>query len=180
MSARVRAAAAAHPDRGAGDGVAVNAPCDGGTHLPDITLVTPVHDPGTGERIFYVSARGHHADVGGIAPGSMPPFSTSIEEEGVQFRNVKVMEKGRFLDEVVTGVLTSGTHPARNPSQNIADMKAQLAACAKGADELHRLVSGQRPGGRESLYGPRPGQCRTRRTPGHRRPFGRIAHGEAG
>ena len=141
MSASVRAAADAHPDLGPGDAVAVNAPYDGGTHLPDITLVTPVHDPETGERIFYVAARGHHADVGGIAPGSMPPFSTSIEEEGVQFRNVKVMEKGRFLDEVVTGVLTSGTHPARKPSQNIADMKAQLAACAKGADELHRLVA---------------------------------------
>ena len=141
MSASVRAAADAHPDLGPGDAVAVNAPYDGGTHLPDITLVTPVHDPGTGERIFYVAARGHHADVGGIAPGSMPPFSTSIEEEGVQFRNVKVMEKGRFLDDVVTGVLASGPHPARRPSQNIADMKAQLAACAKGADELHRLVS---------------------------------------
>ncbi|MFY0638048.1 hydantoinase B/oxoprolinase family protein [Maricaulis maris] len=141
MSASVRAAADAHPDLGPGDAVAVNAPYDGGTHLPDITLVTPVHDPETGERIFYVAARGHHADVGGIAPGSMPPFSTSIEEEGVQFRNVKVMEKGRFLDDVVKGVLASGPHPARRPSQNIADMKAQLAACAKGAEELHRLVS---------------------------------------
>ncbi|OLF73917.1 5-oxoprolinase [Maricaulis sp. W15] len=141
MSASVRAAAEAHPDLGPGDAVAVNAPYDGGTHLPDITLVTPVHDPETGTRIFYVAARGHHADVGGIAPGSMPPFSTSIEEEGVQFRNVKVMEKGRFLEEVVTGVLASGPHPARKPSQNIADMKAQLAACAKGAGELHRLVA---------------------------------------
>ena len=140
MSASVRAAAEAHPGLGPGDAVAVNAPYDGGTHLPDITLVTPVHDPETGERIFYVAARGHHADVGGIAPGSMPPFSTSIEEEGVQFRNVKVMQKGRFLDEVVSAVLASGPHPARKPSQNIADMKAQLAACAKGADELHRLV----------------------------------------
>ncbi len=141
MSASVRAAAEAHPDLGPGDAVAVNAPYDGGTHLPDITLVTPVHDPDTGERIFYVAARGHHADVGGIAPGSMPPFSTSIEEEGVQFRNVKVMEKGRFLADVVKSVLASGPHPARRPSQNIADMKAQLAACARGADELHRLVS---------------------------------------
>jgi 5-oxoprolinase (ATP-hydrolysing) len=141
MSASVRSAAEAHPDLGPGDAVAVNAPYDGGTHLPDITLVTPVHDPETGTRIFYVAARGHHADVGGIAPGSMPPFSTSIEEEGVQFRNIKVMEKGRFLDDVVLGVLTSGPLPARKPSQNIADMKAQLAACAKGAGELHRLVA---------------------------------------
>lgn len=141
MSASVRAAAAAHPDLGPGDAVAVNAPYDGGTHLPDITIVTPVHDPGTSERLFYVAARGHHADVGGIAPGSMPPFSTSIEEEGVQFRNVKVVAAGRFLDETVRDVLASGTWPARNPDQNIADLKAQLAACARGAEELKRLVS---------------------------------------
>ena len=141
MSASVRAAAEAHPDLGPGDAVAVNAPYDGGTHLPDITIVTPVHDPMSHERLFYVAARGHHADVGGIAPGSMPPFSRTIDEEGVQFRNVKVMEKGRFLDEDVRAVLASGSHPARRPDQNIADMKAQLAACAKGADELHRLVA---------------------------------------
>ncbi|MBO6765151.1 hydantoinase B/oxoprolinase family protein [Maricaulis sp.] len=141
MSASVRAAAEAHPDLGPGDAVAVNAPYDGGTHLPDITLVTPVHDPVSQERLFYVASRGHHADVGGIAPGSMPPFSQTIDEEGVQFRNVKVMEKGRFLEATVREVLASGLHPARRPDQNIADMKAQLAACAKGADELHRLVA---------------------------------------
>ncbi|GLK50559.1 hydantoinase B/oxoprolinase family protein [Maricaulis virginensis] len=141
MSASVRAAAEAHPDLGPGDAVAVNAPYDGGTHLPDITLVTPVHDPVSQERLFYVASRGHHADVGGIAPGSMPPFSRTIDEEGVQFRNVKVMEKGRFLEAAVREVLASGLHPARRPDQNIADMKAQLAACAKGADELHRLVA---------------------------------------
>jgi 5-oxoprolinase (ATP-hydrolysing) len=141
MSASVRAAAEAHPDLGPGDAVAVNAPYDGGTHLPDITLVTPVHDETSGERLFYVAARGHHADVGGIAPGSMPPFSRTIDEEGVQFRNVKVMEKGKFLDRAVRDILTGGAHPARKPDQNIADMKAQLAACARGADELHRLVA---------------------------------------
>tara|TARA_R110000868_G_scaffold53249_3_gene167340 strand:- start:8265 stop:11825 length:3561 start_codon:yes stop_codon:yes gene_type:complete len=141
MSASVRAAANAHPDLGPGDAVAVNAPYDGGTHLPDITLVTPVHDHETGERIFYVASRGHHADVGGIAPGSMPPFSTSIEEEGVQFRNIKIMAGGRFLEAETRAVLASRPWPARNPDQNIADLKAQLAACAKGADELRRLVS---------------------------------------
>lgn len=141
MSASVRAAADAHPDLGPGDAVAVNAPYDGGTHLPDITLVTPVHDPDTGERLFYVAARGHHADVGGIAPGSMPPFSRTIDEEGVQFRNVKVMSGGAFDEETVRDVLASSAHPARKPDQNIADMKAQLAACARGAQELHRLVS---------------------------------------
>jgi 5-oxoprolinase (ATP-hydrolysing) len=141
MSASVRAAADAHPDLGPGDAIAVNAPYDGGTHLPDITIVTPVHDKASGERIFYVAARGHHADVGGIAPGSMPPFSTRIEEEGVQFRNVKIMAAGEFLDDVTREVLASGPLPARNPDQNIADLKAQLAACARGAEELQRLVS---------------------------------------
>ena len=141
MSASVRAAATAHPDLGPGDAVAVNAPYDGGTHLPDITLVTPVHDESTGERIFYVASRGHHADVGGIAPGSMPPFSTHIEEEGVQFRNLKIMSRGEFLDADTRAVLASSKWPARNPDQNIADIKAQLASCARGAEELHRLVS---------------------------------------
>ncbi|MBR9826712.1 MAG: 5-oxoprolinase [Alphaproteobacteria bacterium] len=140
MSASVRAAAEAHPDLGPGDAVAVNAPYDGGTHLPDITVVIPVHDETSGERLFYVAARGHHADVGGISPGSMPPFSRSIEEEGVQFANVKIVSNGEFLDDTVRAVLTGSDHPARNPDQNIADLKAQLASCAKGARELHRLV----------------------------------------
>ncbi|MCW5725095.1 MAG: hydantoinase B/oxoprolinase family protein [Maricaulaceae bacterium] len=141
MSASVRAAAAAHPDLGPGDAVAVNAPYDGGTHLPDITIVTPVHDDDSGERLFWVAARGHHADVGGAAPGSMPPFSKTIAEEGVLFRNVKVMAQGRFLEAEVRQVLQGGAMPARNPAQNIADMKAQLAACARGAAELGRMVA---------------------------------------
>ena len=140
MSASVRAASAAHPDLGPGDAVAVNAPYDGGTHLPDITIVMPVHDQATGERLFWVASRGHHADVGGIAPGSMPPFSRTIDEEGVQFRNVKIVSGGRFLTDEVRAVLESGDWPARNPDQNIADLKAQLAACARGAAELGRLV----------------------------------------
>lgn len=140
MSASVKAAAEAHPDLGPGDAVAVNAPYDGGTHLPDITLVVPVFDEMSGERLFWVAARGHHADVGGIAPGSMPPFSKTIDEEGVLFRNLKVMEAGRFRDAEVRAVLTGGEFPARNPDQNVADMKAQLAACAKGAAELKRMV----------------------------------------
>ena len=140
MSASVQAAAAAHPDLGPGDAVAVNAPYEGGTHLPDITIVLPVHDESTGQRLFYVAARGHHADVGGIAPGSMPPFSTSIDEEGVSFANELIVKNGRFLTDNVQRVLTSGKWPARNPVQNIADLKAQLAACAKGAAELRRLI----------------------------------------
>lgn len=141
MSASVKAAASAHPDLGPGDAVAVNAPYEGGTHLPDITLVVPVHDEVSGERLFYVAARGHHADVGGIAPGSMPPFSTSIEEEGISFANEIIMRKGQFLTDIVRRTLSTGRWPARNPAQNIADLKAQLAACAKGAAELKRMVS---------------------------------------
>jgi 5-oxoprolinase (ATP-hydrolysing) len=140
MSASVQAAAAAHPDLGPGDAVAVNAPYEGGTHLPDITVVLPVHDEQTGGRLFYVAARGHHADVGGIAPGSMPPFSTHIEEEGISFANELIVKNGRFLTSNVQHILESGDWPARNPDQNIADLKAQLAACAKGAAELRRLI----------------------------------------
>ena len=78
-----------------------------------------MHDPDTQERLFYVAARGHHADVGGIAPGSMPPFSRTIDEEGVQFRNVRVMDKGHFLEKDVRDVLASGSHPARRPDNHL-------------------------------------------------------------
>ncbi len=141
MSASVKAAAVANPDLGPGDAVAVNAPYGGGTHLPDITVVVPVYDTESGKRIFYVAARGHHADVGGIAPGSMPPFSTSIEEEGISFANEFIMRGGQFQSDKVRAILSGGRWPARNPDQNIADLKAQLAACAKGAAELMRMIS---------------------------------------
>ncbi|MGJ3231369.1 MAG: hydantoinase B/oxoprolinase family protein [Oceanicaulis sp.] len=139
MSASVKAALANHPDLGPGDAVALNAPYNGGTHLPDITVIQPVCDA-AGERLFFVAARGHHADVGGIAPGSMPPFSRRIEEEGVVFDAVKILAGGRFDTERVKAVLASGPHPARRPDQNIADLKAQLAACARGARELHAMI----------------------------------------
>ncbi len=138
MSASVRAAVDAHPDLGPGDAVAVNAPYNGGTHLPDVTVIQPVCDE-RGERMFYVASRGHHADIGGIAPGSMPPFSKTIDEEGVIFDSVKILTRGRFEEDAVRKVLASGAHPARNPDQNIADLKAQLAACSKGAAELTKL-----------------------------------------
>ena len=138
MSASVRAAVDAHPDLGPGDAVAVNAPYNGGTHLPDVTVIQPVSDE-TGERMFYVASRGHHADIGGIAPGSMPPFSKTIDEEGVIFDSVKILSEGRFEEDAVRQVLASGAYPARNPAQNIADLKAQLAACSKGAAELTKL-----------------------------------------
>ncbi|MEQ8434120.1 MAG: hydantoinase B/oxoprolinase family protein [Oceanicaulis sp.] len=142
MSASVKAALAKHPVLGPGDAVALNAPYNGGTHLPDITVIQPVCAE-DGERLFFVAARGHHADIGGIAPGSMPPFSKRIEEEGVVFDAVKILSAGRFETETVRQVLAGGPHPARRPDQNIADLKAQLAACARGARELHALISAE-------------------------------------
>ncbi|MFC4724474.1 hydantoinase B/oxoprolinase family protein [Glycocaulis abyssi] len=142
MSASVRAALDAHPDLAAGEAVALNAPYNGGTHLPDITIVQPVCDE-AGERLFFVASRGHHADVGGIAPGSMPPFSKTIEEEGVVFDSVKILSDTKFEEAAVREVLASGPYPARAPERNIADLKAQLAACARGAQELQRLISEQ-------------------------------------
>jgi 5-oxoprolinase (ATP-hydrolysing) len=140
MAASVQAALSAHPDMGAGDAIALNAPYNGGTHLPDITVIQPVCD-NEGQRLFFVAARGHHADVGGIAPGSMPPFSNSIEEEGVIFDCIKLLDRGEFQTETVEQVLAIGPYPARRPDQNIADLKAQLAACARGARELHALIN---------------------------------------
>lgn len=140
MSASVHAVMAAHPDLGQGDAVALNSPFAGGTHIPDITVVEPVFDRG-GELCFFVAARGHHADIGGIQPGSMPPFSTRIEEEGVQFDAVKIVAGGKFQQDTVREILASGPYPARNPSQNIADLKAQVAACATGRRALLDLVA---------------------------------------
>ncbi|HEX3664013.1 MAG TPA: hydantoinase B/oxoprolinase family protein [Rhizomicrobium sp.] len=119
-----------------GDMFATNAPYNGGTHLPDITVVAPVFIDG--ERKFFTAARGHHADVGGISPGSMPPFSCNIGEEGALFDNVRVIREGHFDEQSMRAILDAGDYPARNPAQNIADLKAQAAACARGIGELHR------------------------------------------
>jgi 5-oxoprolinase (ATP-hydrolysing) len=140
MSDSVRAVLEAHPDLGPGDVVALNTPYAGGTHIPDITLVEPVFDE-HGKRIFLVAARGHHADIGGIQPGSMPPFSTDISQEGVQFDAVKIVSGGEFDRETVLSILQSGPWPARNPSQNIADLKAQIAACQTGIADLQTMMS---------------------------------------
>jgi 5-oxoprolinase (ATP-hydrolysing) len=124
-----------------GDVYALNDPYHGGTHLPDVTVVTPVYLEDANEQpTFYVGSRGHHADIGGTTPGSMPPFSTRIEEEGVQFDNVKLVEGGRFLEDETTALLESGPWPSRNPAQNIADLKAQVAANEKGVRELAAMV----------------------------------------
>ncbi|QHD68645.1 5-oxoprolinase [Sphingobium yanoikuyae] len=123
-----------------GDVYALNAPYDGGTHLPDVTVVMPVFVDETAHApAFYVAARGHHADIGGISPGSMPPDSRSIEEEGIVLDNVLVVDQGRFLEGDLRALLGSGRWPSRNVDQNIADLSAQIAACAKGAAELQRI-----------------------------------------
>ncbi|RYD43482.1 MAG: 5-oxoprolinase [Sphingomonadales bacterium] len=121
-----------------GDAYALNAPYDGGTHLPDITVIMPVFVEGD-EPSFFVAARGHHADLGGIAPGSMPPDSTSIEDEGILFDNILIVDDGNFLDTAVHAHLVDSAWPARNPALNIADLKAQVAACHRGAGALADL-----------------------------------------
>ncbi|NOT39378.1 MAG: 5-oxoprolinase [Alphaproteobacteria bacterium] len=126
-----------------GDAFALNAPYAGGTHLPDITVVMPVFLNGETLPAFYVASRGHHADIGGISPGSMPPNSKSVEEEGVLFQGERIMRGAKFDDRRVNTILSSGPYPARNPTQNIADLKAQIAACVKGADELKNLCATQ-------------------------------------
>jgi len=125
----------------AGDVYALNAPYSGGTHLPDVTVITPVFDDAAAEILFYVGARGHHADIGGLTPGSMPPQSTTVEEEGVLIDNFLLVDGGRFLEAELRELLSAGRWPARNPSQNVADLKAQIAACEKGVQELRRIVA---------------------------------------
>ena len=125
-----------------GDVFVLNDPYHGGTHLPDITVITPVYLDGSGASapLFYVGSRGHHADVGGTTPGSMPPFSTRIEEEGVQINNVKLVSQGVLQEASMIALLQSGQYPSRNPQQNMADLKAQIAANEKGLQELRKMV----------------------------------------
>ncbi|MBL8883292.1 MAG: hydantoinase B/oxoprolinase family protein [Hyphomicrobium sp.] len=124
-----------------GDVYMLNAPYNGGTHLPDITVVTPVFDAGGKTILFFVASRGHHEDVGGLTPGSMTPRATRIEEEGVLIDNVKLVDQGRFLESDVRAVLSGGPYPARQPDKNIADLKAQVAANARGAHEIERMIA---------------------------------------
>ncbi len=123
-----------------GDVFATNDPFHGGTHLPDVTVVTPVFGD-TGERpLFFVASRGHHADIGGITPGSMPPTSRTIHDEGVLLRNVRVVRDGAFDEELVRELLGREPHPARTPDRNVNDLTAQIAANANGARELRALI----------------------------------------
>lgn len=131
-----------------GDVYVSNNPYGGGTHLPDITVITPVFGPAvintvgqaSSQPLFYVASRGHHADIGGITPGSMPPYSTTVEQEGILFDNVQLVSQGQFRETELLEILTSGPYPARNPSQNLADLQAQIAANERGVQELIRMV----------------------------------------
>ena len=135
----VTAIMAKHPQMREGDVFVTNAPYDGGTHLPDVTVVMPVFVDGV--RAFFVASRGHHADIGGITPGSMPPFSKDIAEEGALFDGIRMIGGGAFDEAAVRAVLAAGPWPARNPEQNLADLRAQAAACAKGAEGLRHACA---------------------------------------
>lgn len=132
------------PSMNPGDTYAVNDPYHGGTHLPDVTVITPVFDANATESdqriLFYVASRGHHAEIGGIAPGSMPADSSTIEEEGVLFDNWLLAENGRFREEETLRLLTEAPYPSRNPETNLADLRAQIAANRKGVDEVGRMI----------------------------------------
>jgi 5-oxoprolinase (ATP-hydrolysing) len=124
----------------AGDVYVLNAPYNGGTHLPDITVITPVFDAPGARVLFYVGSRGHHADVGGITPGSMPPDSRTVEEEGVLIDNFLLVGNGTLREAETIALLSSGRYPARNVAQNMADLRAMIAANEKGVQELRRMV----------------------------------------
>lgn len=124
-----------------GDAYMLNDPYHGGTHLPDITVVSPVFSDDESELLFYVASRAHHADIGGVTPGSMPPDSHSIHEEGVLIDNFQVLEQGRLREHELTELLTQTDYPVRNINQNLADLKAQLAANEKGILELRKMVN---------------------------------------
>ncbi|MFW6076818.1 MAG: hydantoinase B/oxoprolinase family protein [Hyphomicrobiales bacterium] len=141
MDKSVETVIAQNPKMRPGDVFILNAPYNGGTHLPDITVVTPVFDKPGRSILFYVASRGHHADVGGMAPGSMTPRATSIEEEGVVIDNFKMIDRGRLREKELHALLTSGHYPCRNPAQNIADLKAQVAANEKGVNEVRKMVA---------------------------------------
>jgi 5-oxoprolinase (ATP-hydrolysing) len=158
MSESIKTVIARNPQMQPGDVVVLNDPYHGGTHLPDVTVVTPVYlEPpaggvppstprgGTGDAplrpAFFVASRGHHADIGGITPGSMPPFSRSIEEEGVLLDNFLLVRDGVLQEAELRAALASGPYPARNPEQTMADLRAQIAANQKGVDELAAMVA---------------------------------------
>jgi 5-oxoprolinase (ATP-hydrolysing) len=122
-----------------GDVYVLNAPYNGGTHLPDITVITPVFDDGGKEILFFLGSRGHHSDIGGTTPGSMPSDSKTVDEEGVLIDNFKMIDAGVYREAETRALLSSGQYPARNIEQNLADLRAQVAANQKGAEELKKM-----------------------------------------
>ena len=140
MGASVRAVTARRPGFARGEAFALNNPYDGGTHLPDITVVMPVFVGDEAVPAFFTAARGHHADVGGIQPGSMPPFSRTIEEEGVLLDALPILRGGLFLDAETRAALAAGPWPSRAPERNIGDLKAQIAACQAGAAAVADMI----------------------------------------
>ncbi|MEO1996614.1 MAG: hydantoinase B/oxoprolinase family protein, partial [Planctomycetaceae bacterium] len=141
MSESVRCVIQDNPDMAPGDVFVTNDPYHGGSHLPDVTVVTPVHDEQTFEVLFFTASRAHHAEIGGIVPGSMPPFSTNLGEEGVLIRNFKLIEQGRSRIDAFETLLTSGPHPTRSVRDNLADVSAQVAANNNGVQQLQELVA---------------------------------------
>ncbi|MBL4894949.1 MAG: hydantoinase B/oxoprolinase family protein, partial [Emcibacter sp.] len=141
MGASVKAIMTANRDSmKEGDSFLLNDPYNGGTHLPDMTVITPYFRDETEQPLFYLATRGHHADIGGSTPGSMPPMSQSIEEEGILFDNFHLVAQEKFQEDALLKKLAQGLFPARNPARNIADLKAQIAANAKGRQELDRMI----------------------------------------
>lgn len=124
-----------------GDVYMLNNPYNGGTHLPDVTVITPVFNESGEQILFYVASRGHQADIGGITPGSMPPNSKNIQEEGILIDNFQLVKQGNFLEAELLNLLTSSHYSARNPATNIADLQAQIAANEKGVQELQKMVN---------------------------------------
>lgn len=142
MSESIKTVIDGNPGMRAGDVYVLNDPYHGGTHLPDITIVTPVYlEADDAKPSFYVASRGHHADIGGITPGSMPPFSATIADEGVLIDNFKLVDQGRLREEELRALLAGGAHPSRNIEQNLADLRAQIAANEKGVQELRAMVA---------------------------------------
>jgi 5-oxoprolinase (ATP-hydrolysing) len=140
MSETVRAVRRAHPSPAPGDVFATNDPAEGGSHLPDVTVVSPLHGP-DGALRFFVASRGHHADIGGVTPGSMPPFSTSLEEEGVVLRHLPIVRGGAFDEAGLRAALAGARYPARRPDENVGDIEAHLAANRLGARLLDELCA---------------------------------------
>jgi 5-oxoprolinase (ATP-hydrolysing) len=142
MSESIKTVIDRNPQMQPGDVYVLNDPYHGGTHLPDVTVVTPVYLASSDSQpSFYVASRGHHADIGGSTPGSMPPFSKTIDEEGVLFDNFLLVRSGQLREAELLAQLQSGPYPARNPQQTLADLRAQVAANQKGVEELHAMVA---------------------------------------